>query len=1040
MMRQTLLKSCFCFLTAALLHGAEYYVGENAQFKTIGEGIRAMKPGDTLTILPGTYFESVEHAGLGNAEKKTVIRAQRAGSVLLRGDKEAPVFHPVFGTRFTFVCDWKENALAVNERDSLKILLPSATLRDLEFERGRFFHDRKNGKLYISTTDGELPSRHYYTVSVIRGSGIFLKNPVNVTIDGIYVTGFYSHERVENRMSSALYGIRINFGINCTIRNCRAFFNANGIHSGHGDGNILENCTVYANGSHNPSSGGQLVIWGPVKNSVIRNCVSFFSAKPDGPVGIRIYGGRGENCRIENCISFGEQATAIKLNENINSWCIGNYSEGGLDALYTRGNTAGGINGYKTNDPDLLRIDRIRRDQRNVLFADPDRHDYRPQEGAPGVSRGLPDRNNVFFVSPFGNDSASGRSLKNAWKTLRNLKPDSTVYLLPGVYGTQKITVPRVLLSTRGTGAKAIFNDTFSIAASDVRLRDLNFIKGKVSVSGANARIEGCGFHVPLKITGKNAQIFHNAFTVAPEWDGTASAHSNLLPDTRPEPLYSDAAGGDFTLKNAEMFAGRGFDALPVGPYRLLREAKPARITGPFVRSVTATTANIEWWTDRSDVSSELYWGADPSCGKKVGKGYAGGSYHSAAITGLEPGRKYYFRIASRSPLREHHSNTELAIADKFKARELVKSEVAEFKTASAEAPRREYFVSPAGNDANPGTKGAPLASISHAMDLALAGDTVTVEPGIYSEHVMFRSGGDQGREILLRSAVPGRAVIDGRRRIPVIMTLENKSHVTVDGFTFRNVAGTQGACLRISNGREIAVRRCFSDGRSSSYTPGLVRAEFAENLLLDNCVIISSFFGGMFMRCPGLVVKNCVWYLNARHIYVHNQPDEPMLFENCLMAENLALKHVLEFFRVWHLEALKVRNCAFHLRMPKEHRTMVAFLRKNGDRVDRQLKWPELKAGGVDMSGTIFGDPQWNILPKGLMMFSTPPELEKNPEALVRHYYKEAARFSRTYREAELGEKQTPYDYAAWKIEDFISRNPEFLKRKIGLLPEAFQ
>ena len=237
MMRQTLLKSCFCFLTAALLHGAEYYVGENAQFKTIGEGIRAMKPGDTLTILPGTYFESVEHAGLGNAEKKTVIRAQRAGSVLLRGDKEAPVFHPVSGTRFIFVCDWKENALAVNERDSLKILLPSATLRDLEFERGRFFHDRKNGKLYISTTDGELPSRHYYTVSVIRGSGIFLKNPVNVTIDGIYVTGFYSHERVENRMSSALYGIRINFGINCTIRNCRAFFNANGIHSGHGDGN-----------------------------------------------------------------------------------------------------------------------------------------------------------------------------------------------------------------------------------------------------------------------------------------------------------------------------------------------------------------------------------------------------------------------------------------------------------------------------------------------------------------------------------------------------------------------------------------------------------------------------------------------------------------------------------------------------------------------------------------------------------------------------------------------------------------------------------
>ncbi len=1038
-MRQFLLKSCFCFLTAALLHGAEYYVGENAQFKTIGEGVRAMKPGDTLTILPGVYFESIEHAGLGNAEKKTVIRAQHAGTVLLRGDKEAPVFHPVSGTRFTFVCDWKENALAVNERDSLKILLPSATLRDLEFERGRFFHDRKNGKLYISTTDGGLPSRHYYTISVICGNGIYLKNPVNVTIDGIYVTGFYSHERVENRMSSALYGIRINYGINCIIRNCIAFFNANGIHSGHGDGNVLEHCTVYANGSHNPSSGGQLVIWGPVKNSVIRNCVSFFSAKMDGAVGIRIYGGRGENCRIENCISFGEQATAIKLNENINSWCVGNYSESGIAALYARNNTAGGVNEYNTNDPELLRIDRIRRDQWDTLFADPARHDFRPQEEAPDISRGLPDRKNVFFVSPFGNDSASGRSLKNAWKTLKNLKPDSTVYFLPGVYGAQNITVSRVLLSSRGTGAKAIFKGSFSVAASDVHLRDLNFIQGKVSVSGANAEIKGCGFSVPVKITGRNARIFHNAFIMVPEWNATASAHSNLLPDTIPTPLYSDAAAGDFTLKNAEKFAGRGFDALPIGPYRLLREAKPAKITGPFVRSVTATTANIEWWTDRSDVSSELYWGADPSCGKKVGKGYAGGSYHSATISGLEPGKKYYFYIASRSPLREHHSNTELAIADKFKARELVKSEVAEFTTATREAPRREYFVAFAGNDENPGTKDAPLGSISRAMELALAGDTVTVEPGVYSEHVMFRSGGDNGREILLRSAVPGGAVIDGRRKIPVVMTLNNKSHITVDGFTFRNVGGTRGACLRINNGRKIVLRRCFSDGRSSSYTPGLVRAEFVENLLLDNCVIISSFFGGMFMRCPDLVVRNCVWYLNARHLYVHNQPDEPVLFKNCLMAENLATKHVLEFFRVWHLEALKVRNCAFYLRMPKEHRTMVAFVRKNGDRVDRQLKWSELKAAGVDMTGTIFGNPDWSILPKGLMMFSTPPELDGNPDALVKHYYKESARFSSTYREMELGQNQTAYDYKIWKIEDFIPRNPEFLKKEIGLLPEMF-
>ena len=72
--------------------------------------------------------------------------------------------------------------------------------------------------------------------------------------------------------------------------------------------------------------------------------------------------------------------------------------------------------------------------------------------------------------------------------------------------------------------------------------------------------------------------------------------------------------------------------------------------------------------------------------------------------------------------------------------------------------------------------------------------------------------------------------------------------------------------------------------------------------------------------------------------------------------------------------------------------------------------------------------------------MFSTPPELDGNPDALVKHYYKESARFSSTYREMELGQNQTAYDYKIWKIEDFIPRNPEFLKKEIGLLPEMFR
>ena len=46
--------------------------------------------GDTLSIGRGEYAEAVARKGLGSAEKETVIRAEMRGTVLLRGDVDAP--------------------------------------------------------------------------------------------------------------------------------------------------------------------------------------------------------------------------------------------------------------------------------------------------------------------------------------------------------------------------------------------------------------------------------------------------------------------------------------------------------------------------------------------------------------------------------------------------------------------------------------------------------------------------------------------------------------------------------------------------------------------------------------------------------------------------------------------------------------------------------------------------------------------------------------------------------------------------------------
>jgi hypothetical protein len=54
------------------------------------------------------------------------------------------------------------------------------------------------------------------------------------------------------------------------------------------------------------------------------------------------------------------------------------------------------------------------------------------------------------------------------------------------------------------------------------------------------------------------------------------------------------------------------------------------------------------------------------------------------------------------------------------------------------------------------------LRTIQRAADLAGPGETILVWPGVYAEEIHLRRGGRPGQPLVLRSALPGRAVITG--------------------------------------------------------------------------------------------------------------------------------------------------------------------------------------------------------------------------------------------------------------------------------------
>lgn len=84
------------------------------------------------------------------------------------------------------------------------------------------------------------------------------------------------------------------------------------------------------------------------------------------------------------------------------------------------------------------------------------------------------------------------------------------------------------------------------------------------------------------------------------------------------------------------------------------------------------------------------------------------------------------------------------------------------FTVGGASATGNTYYVSPTGDDANPGTLSSPFRTIQKAANVAVAGDTVYVRSGIYKEKVTIQNSGSLGYYITF-SAYPGEyATIDG--------------------------------------------------------------------------------------------------------------------------------------------------------------------------------------------------------------------------------------------------------------------------------------
>ncbi|AND64475.1 hypothetical protein AX766_08630 [Flavobacterium covae] len=118
------------------------------------------------------------------------------------------------------------------------------------------------------------------------------------------------------------------------------------------------------------------------------------------------------------------------------------------------------------------------------------------------------------------------------------------------------------------------------------------------------------------------------------------------------------------------------------------------------------------------------------------------------------------------------------------------------------------YYVSPSGNDANPGTKDFPWKTIQHSLNNMPANSTLNVGSGVYNEKIQIPVN-----NITIKNQTSTLPIIDatGITNKNSIISILNKKHITIDGLELRNNIQNDAQGILIEGlCNEITIKNCI--------------------------------------------------------------------------------------------------------------------------------------------------------------------------------------------------------------------------------------
>ena len=833
------------------LHGAEYTV---TPADSLQKAVQALRPGDTLTLLPGVYRQgTVAIRCRGSQESPIVIQGKDRENTLVTAWKslDTVTWEPVPGKPFVYRAAWAEDTYGISDLANKRNMMPAPGADDMERFRGTYFYDRKEHYLYCHSFTGCKPGKGLR--ATVRSGYLFeLNTAEHVVIRNLTFCGS-AHENP--RLSSLAVAIRTIRTRNILVENCHFHYNSGGLaFTANSIGCTARNCFFLRNEARGYGEAAQLFFGGKSKYCLAENNII-----ADTEVhGLRFYSG-AEHCTARGNIIvnarlglYYKASRPPRLAErNVVLGCsLLNYSDlsGGRPITDTANTFEAPSRVYDDNPSNL-----IFGSKNKPVFCAPEYYDFRLQRHDGNSGRGAyPGSAPVVYVAVDGSDNADGGSRKTAFRTFaraaRELLPGTTLYLAPGNYGNVKWSGKEVTIRGLGSNPHVVFKSLDISGSRNIELAN-------IKVDTLN--LKQCEDIRLKRVAGRRIDDSANAVLFRCSFD-------NLKNIYHPESPWLE---GPFDPEPSSRAT-----AVPAGRIRTFGDRATVRWEQPGF-STDAIRKRDEWWAP-IPVSSFLEYGTTPEMTQRA---YSTGElFHRVNLYGLTSGKDYYARIV----IPEEPLLYENGIGIRKVNGNVARGEIFRFTVPPYSAAHRKLFVAQNGSDAADGSEKRPWRTLAKAAAEARPGDTVFIRPGIYHQSLVPENPGRPGAPITFRAEIPGTVILDGSNYLrPGGICIQNLEYINLSGFVLRHFANKQYSCrggmdfgmIQLRDSRHISLSQCVLDGNGTYQNPLVIvnchNISVTDNVFLSGVTSISGAYNGNLA-----IFRNTSYVPLIRHISLQKE------------------------------------------------------------------------------------------------------------------------------------------------------------------------